>query len=533
MTVSSSTATSGPAMSRTITAHAIVRWLAVAAALGVAGQWLAGAAERVVIPFPLEWQEGVVVTHATRLLVGEPIYTAPAADFVPSIYPPLGYVVDAAAMLVLGPGLPAARFVSVLATLLVALVLGIAVCRATGSLPAAIVAGGLYLGAYALEGSWYDLARCDALFVLFAVSALALLTAPLEPGAERPLRAHRIVAAAIVTALAVLTKQQGIGVAASCLLYLAMTDLRLALLFSLITAGLVTVPVVVLEQASDGWFLRYTWTLLTSHPRHLDRIPSAVLAILTSASVPLALSAAWTYRRVRGREGWVHFRRTRPTNAVWAIALAAFGAMALMSMIKEGGAPNHLMPVMAIGAGMSGFLAGEVERSGRQRWPQLLVPGLVLVQLALWQLPERPRPRLDLIAAQAALVDSLAAIQGDVLVLEDAYYGILAGHRPNADASALRYLGFSGLDIPPDLAERITHREYAAVVLSDRAGARHRSLSHRRLHELIAENYAFERELVPLPDCRQAKLLRIPTELYRPVAPLRGAAASVPNPLLH
>src|SRR5262245_61190946 len=87
-------------------------------------EWLGPMAVRLTNPLPVEWLEGAFAAHSLRVLAGQPIYVAPSAEFIPNLYPPLAYAVQALAMKVLGPGLPAARWVSVLCTIGVAYLMG-------------------------------------------------------------------------------------------------------------------------------------------------------------------------------------------------------------------------------------------------------------------------------------------------------------------------------------------------------------------------------------------------------------------------
>lgn len=50
------------------------------------------AGSRLSYPFDIEWMEGGVITHAKRLLDGQPLYAKPSADFIAYIYQPLFYV---------------------------------------------------------------------------------------------------------------------------------------------------------------------------------------------------------------------------------------------------------------------------------------------------------------------------------------------------------------------------------------------------------------------------------------------------------
>src|SRR5262245_21490265 len=79
--------------------------------LDVAALLLAGAllvpllllwARRAAHPFDLEWMEGGMLAHAWRIQHGLPLYDAPAAEFVPYLYPP-GYAAVLAALSTVAP----------------------------------------------------------------------------------------------------------------------------------------------------------------------------------------------------------------------------------------------------------------------------------------------------------------------------------------------------------------------------------------------------------------------------------------------
>jgi hypothetical protein len=191
-------------------------------------------------------------------------------------------------------------------------------------------------------------------------------------------------------------------------------------------------------------------------------------------------------------------------------------------MLREGGEINHFIPTLMFALLMGGFALGELSREGSTR-PFLLtgVLGLFCLLYFVWPHAERAIPRLSVLEVQERVVAELAAVQGDVLALEDPYYLRLAGKSMNADGAAIFLLSYHGLPLPSDLEGRITGERYAAVVLSHpvESGVRARTASASRLHELIQDHYELVRE-IRLGD-PEAERLRIPRYFYRP----RGAGA--------
>lgn len=148
--------------------------LVLAACAGYLGVFLWVAALRLVYPFEVEWMEGGMLTHAARLLDGQPIYAAPSADFVPFFYTPL-YPTLLAGLSHLTGGLSftLGRGVSLFFTLYTFALLFYIGRREAGP-RAGLVAAGLYAAMFRFTGAFYDVARPDAMFVALVLSGCAL-----------------------------------------------------------------------------------------------------------------------------------------------------------------------------------------------------------------------------------------------------------------------------------------------------------------------------------------------------------------------
>ncbi|HWN82759.1 MAG TPA: hypothetical protein VNM87_11720, partial [Candidatus Udaeobacter sp.] len=227
---------------------AVLQIAVVAVSIASILQWLKAMGVRLTNPYPVEWLEGAFVAHSLRVLNGEPIYVAPSAEFIPNLYPPLAYWVQALAMKWIGPGLPAARWVSVLATVGVAYLSGAIVYRASRSRLAALAVAAIFLDAYAICGGWYDQARNDMIFLFLGLASLIVVTG--KPSLRRA------VLAAILASLATWTRQQGLAFLALGFIHLALRARKEALVFAVVT-GAINIPAIYFAQvASDGWFLR-------------------------------------------------------------------------------------------------------------------------------------------------------------------------------------------------------------------------------------------------------------------------------------
>jgi hypothetical protein len=221
--------------------------LALAALYAVA--LVAVVAGRIAWPFEIEWMEGGMLTHAVRLRLGQAIYTAPSADFVPFFYTP-GYPALLAGLSLLGLplGFALGRAVSALATLAtLALVYSITAREAGRGW--GLFAACLYAAFFRFCGAFYDVVRPDALALALSLASAAV--------AYRARTATVAATAGLLLAAAFLTKQTtavfgpAIGVA------LLVRDRRQGLAFVATAAGAGALGAWILERATGGWFWFY------------------------------------------------------------------------------------------------------------------------------------------------------------------------------------------------------------------------------------------------------------------------------------
>lgn len=495
---------------------AALRVAVILVAFFSAGEWLRVVAIRIRDPYPVEWMEGAVVAHTLRWVAGQEIYVPPSASFIPALYPPLGYWVQGAAMKLLGPGLPAARAASAAATLGVVVLLGLIVHRRTRSLVAAVAVAGAFLDAYVACGSWYDLARNDMIFLFFGLASVFVVTGPA--------RLWRTVVSALLAALAVWTRQQGLAIVAVGFLHLASGKRRPALVFLAVAVAATAPGIALLDRATGGWFLRTTWTTLGDYPMRYHRAPLVLERVLGTLWIPLLGAVIWLAGQTRRHH-------LAPLTSVWTLLMGAFFFNAVLAMIKEGGDVNHLIPVVLFALVLGGFALGELDRQQRKQpspprsWLLAFMLVLFVVQYLVWPHPSRALAPDPVRATQRQVVAEIAAIPGDVLALDDPYYLWLAGKPLNADGGAIFWLSFEGLDLPPDLVDRVSGERYAAIVLTEpvELGVHARTASGRRFYELVRDHYAFTREIRPGDPWTDR--LRVPRYLYVP----KGRTAAAPR----
>jgi hypothetical protein len=301
-------------------------WLLLAASAAATLLFLFGVGQRLFYPFEVEWMEGALVDHASRIAEGLPLYCQPGPHHVPFLYAPLPFWLGGAAMAAGIDGLFAMRAIATASSIGAAMMIGHWVRRETGRVVPGLVASGMFFAGYGWLAWWYDLARNDMPFVLLCVA-----TAYVQRHGGR----HRWLPAALLATAAFLTKQSAlmwlpaVGIGALC------HDRRSALRFGTASAAGIVAAVGLMHVASDGWSTFFLFEM----PRHHGWDLAFVRLFWTIDMLPmlpmLALGIAGFAAQWRaGRRGE-------------ALYLAAFGcggiATSWFSRLHVGGFDNVLM----------------------------------------------------------------------------------------------------------------------------------------------------------------------------------------------
>lgn len=410
-------------------------------------------------PFELEWMEGATLEHVRRVLQGRPLYGKPSLEFVAFAYPPFYYYVAAGVARITGDGFLALRIVSIAATFgSLALIFAI-VRREAGGMTGAVAAG-LYAATYSASGAWMDLGRVDSLYLFFALLTCSVLMRAWKP--------RTFAEAGMCAALALLTKQPITVALAPIAIYLMVKRTWRFLWFG---AAVLVVGAGIewcLDLQSGGWLRYYVYELprlrlaVSSQGSRLglfwwsDMIrPLAPLFVVFGvAAVQLARKpAVKTRRREAGRR-----RRCA------LIALGFIGSSCLAKL--EGGAwANALMPAHA---GVAILFGLAVATLGRDR---LLAPVAAVLQFGLLAYDPRPFvPRAADLDTGRAIVKRIAAIPGDILVVDHGYLAAAAGKRSYAHGWAMTDVlwadpNYAGPDLDREVREAIASGRFSALVL--------------------------------------------------------------------
>lgn len=404
-------------------AERLIGWTLVGASVWYVGLYLWIAVHRLAYPFDIEWMEGGAVDHVARLLAGDPIYVKPTLAFVPFFYPPFYFFVSAAVAKVTGIGFFPLRLVSLLSSLGVFGATFALVRRETRSTVAASLAIGVFAATYRAGGAWLDLARVDSLFLLLTIVGVYQVRFGQSTGSWA--------AAGVLFALAGLTKQTAVLMAAPMLLYALWIDWRRGLGMAAAFVLVLGVPTWILDAASGGWYLKYV-LYLPERIQAIGDIPPAIWERNIFGPLPLAwaLTVGFVVSRALRRDGAAIF---------YTLFVLSFVGAAWSSGRHSGAYDNVFIPAhlsLSIGLGLA---FAELPRTGTLG-AAMRATVSVLCALQLWMLSYSVSAQIPT-AYDADLARQLhsliAAAPGEVFVPHHGFVARDAGKPMSAHEWAL------------------------------------------------------------------------------------------------
>jgi hypothetical protein len=442
--------------------------------------------------------EGGTLTHALRLARGEPLYAEPSVDFVSFLYTPLYPAVLCVLSKVFGLSYALGRGVSILAfsgalVFLVAAVRGIGRQFESEGLPPLGTTAGL-LGAAAVClafpfcGAFYDLVRCDSLW-LFLVSAGLYVCAP-------PARTMRgVVLGALLLALAFFTKQTAAPFMVAAAVSVTLTSgLTRGLVCSAVSFGSTALGILAGQYLTDGWLWIYIYRLHRSHQTMAERMwsetPRALLDYGVVLLIPIAacLLAAALRRRLSRRLFY------------WSSMAATGLATSAVASATQGAYDNAYIPAVYFGALLSAACVVELPAlaAGLPRRPSPRVIGLLGLALLsahaairwLDPSPHVPSPQ-DRVEA-GRLVGFLVEQGPRVFVPCHPFYNVLAGGRGH-----LHVMGINDVYYWPDA---ITADPATDAAIKRRFRQSIKDSFHDRRWTMVIDDPAFTPQLFGLPE---------------------------------
>lgn len=404
---------------------------------------------RLFYPFELEWMEGAMVIHVTRLLSSEDIYVRPSLDFVPFGYPALYYYVCLPLAWIVGPGFTALRLISIVATIVTMAATYAIVSRRSGA-AAGIIAAGVYAGTYPLSDGWFDLGRVDSLYVALLASVYLAAT--------RASSTTSWAVCGVLAGAAFLAKQPAVLAIAPLGVYLLFTDRRAAVAFGGTFLAVAAGCFLAINVATEGWYAYYVVEL----PRLRVGVSAGAdraLSFWTEDLLPVWPALAAGMAAVFLTREWRH-----------AAMLTGLFVAAWISRLEGGAWNNTVMPAYF---GASVLLGLSLQRG--LRWPTAWST-VAVVQLTLLVFDPRPfRPTAEHHAQGKALLAELAALPPPVLVMSNSGWASRAGLREYAHAWAVTDViwadrGETGLNLEREIQNAL-RRQAFATILTDGEGS--------------------------------------------------------------
>jgi hypothetical protein len=308
-------------------------------------------------PYDLNYGEGYVLFDAVRLSRGESLYVdLEQFPMVRSPYPPLFPWVWSTLVPLTGPALWPGRALSVISLAGLGALVGWNAWRVRCGAWPGVAAVGL-LAASPFVYQWAGYARVDLLALLLAVGGV--LSAQWMRGGRA------VVAAAVLCALAVWTKQTTITATAAVAIAFALRSWRLGAAFVLLVGAPSVLLVLVLNAATSGEFARHVLAGNTTNPLQPLRA-SVYMGTFLALHLPAVAAGAWWLRRALG-----------PAASPIAVYLPV-ALLGGMSSGNGGSSVNYLLePVLALALAVPfawRALPGATAR---------VAPMLAVVQLAL------------------------------------------------------------------------------------------------------------------------------------------------------
>ena len=437
--------------------------LSVVAALATAAMFAAmyffTAFPRIFYPYDLDFIENGILMGAARFVRGQSLYIAPQAEFTPHVYMPLYTWLGGLLFRLFGVGYVPLRGLSFLAVMVSTGLIFFVGKRESKQVWAGLLCAGLFLGGYRITGFWYELARVDSLFVVLSVAGLAA-------GSYSSKNRRELILAAGLMALAFLTKQTAIIFGVGLALYLAIIWKRHSLWYAIPFIFLTSIPALILNFGSEGWFFYYVFGIAGINPIELSRLANFVgyelLIVMGGLSIMAVITVVLCYKQSGFAGVW---------QQPWFIWIGLAIIISAMGRASVGGNLNNRMAAYTLLCLAPALLIGQLEALPVRIRHKLTVAiaSLVLLQFAMGVYnPLRYIPTQDMRATGDQFIETIATTEGEVLVLMHPYYAVLAGKAPSAQIAAMWHARQRGvLPLPPDFEARLKNRHYNLIVSDD------------------------------------------------------------------
>jgi hypothetical protein len=470
---------------------------------------------RIRYPFELEWLEGNIVVHVSRIFSGDKLYVSPSLDFIPYPYNPLYYFLSALVSKVVGVGLFPLRLVSFLSSLGCFYFIYLIVQRETNNSFAGILASSLFAATYKKSGTWFDIARVDSLFLLFLLLALYLIRFKSSWKSS--------VLTGVVISLSILTKQTALVIIIPIMIYCVIASPRHSLFFIGSIVTLSGISILFLSYIHGGWYIYYAYLLPNKIPimkrflyqfwRHDIVLPLAIA---------LGMSILYLFCQVS------NFTNMNCLYYLF-VAVGMVGG-SWLARLHWGAALNVLFPAYAIISILFGlavhtaFEFVQVESRLNRELGEIYIYTICMLQFAsLIYNPFRVIPTPNDLQRGREVINHIARFKGEVYVPYHGYLAVLAGKKSYAQISAMHDVFWADeeqgkLELLNNIRQVLQQRQFSAIILDQENGDRLKKYdveAYNRIQPFfntIRQYYVKQKEISFSPDSRRT----IISKMYRP-----------------
>jgi hypothetical protein len=357
-------------------------------------------------PRELLGSESIVYDKAARVFRGESLYQPlDGPPYSVTAYTPLYYALAGASMAIFGPGFGPGRVISFAAGTATALMVGLLVAQRARSGRVGVFAALLFLAlGIPATPAWSALYREHVLGVALSFGVIAVLTGRLNT--------TRVVLAAVLAGLAILTKQTLFASTLAASIWLWRRDRRLAMLFLGICSGIVVVTCGLLELSTHEFLTNTVYANVN---------PFSFIALKSNALIFLLFQGGAT--AIAGLYLLERWRTNRLNNDELLAWYWLTSLLELVALAKVGAAMNYWIELAAVSAVLAaiGLRQRVTEPSvGRALVPIVLLAVTVVPYTFLTASAALPRfwqlwPKSDEVAALASLTERVRSEPREVL----------------------------------------------------------------------------------------------------------------------
>ena len=411
--------------------------------------------------------------HVKRLLAREKIYIKPSIEHMQLIYPPLYYYVAAGVSKVFGASFTSIRAVSLVSTGVIAALMYKLTLNETKQRFYAVLALGIFFGAFRATGAWFDLARVDMLFHALVLSLFYVVK-------FAPTNWKSVLGAAFIFFLIAITKQSAllVGIAFVCL-YITKHKYY-ALLFAVASAIQIAIFNYYFDLLHSGW---YNYTIVNLVQAHT--VEQSMILKFWTGDVILGGGAAFALMGVIVLLiGTRKISLNKRTDLEYVLFFGLLLALSYGGRLFKGGYTNALIS-MYLGVSLivpvyMPKILSEIKNlkiTDNNKSLALLLPWIFLIaQFYLFAYnPFKQIPTKKDLDAGNFIVNEIKGYDGDVWVPSHGYLADKAGKKPYAQMSSLIEIGGllgkgqiideNGHDLIQEIQQKIKKQEFGALML--------------------------------------------------------------------